>query len=786
MHSKLRVLNLEDSARDSALLRHHLERAPYELTFARVETAAAMQAALAAQTWDVILCDYSMPQFSALAALALLKELTLDIPFIVISGTIGEELAVEAMLAGANDYLMKGKLARLVPTIERELQEVENRRARRQAEAALKASEAELRALFAAMNDVILVLDAQGRYQKIAPTNPAFFYQSLDTLLGKTLHDVLPQAKADFCLAQIHLALCQGQMHKLEYSLEIEGQEVWFEGSISPLSPQSVVWVARDITERKRAEEEKARLIAQLESQRLRLSNIVANVPGFVWEAWGKPDASSQSMNYVSEYVETVLGYSVEEWLATPNFWLTIVHPDDQERVALSAAASFKRGQPNRHEFRWIAKDGHLVWVETRSVVITNEAGEPVGLRGVTIDITERKQVEETLREREEQLRHAQKMEAIGTLAGGIAHDFNNMLGIIMGYCELAQLSLPAGQVALNYLAQMFKASEQAKDLVQQILTFSRQSEHDLKPVQLQPLLAETLELLDATLPATIELRQDLDPHAPAVLADPTQIHQLMMNLGTNAWHAMQARGGILSVTLTSVLVDAELAQTNPDLHTGQYVRLIVSDTGHGMERATLERMYDPFFTTKDPGKGTGLGLAVVHGVVKIHHGAIAVASAPGQGTTFTFYFPALTGVPALPEVPANLANPGGQAHILFVDDEKPLAELSQMLLEQMGYQVTVQTSSLAALEAFRAHGDTFDLVITDQTMPCLSGVELAKTMLDERPSLPILLITGYSDALSPELVQALGIREMLMKPYTGQTLRQAIRRALTSLESEE
>lgn len=786
MTRKLRVLNLEDSARDAALLRRHLERAGFELVFERVETQAEMQAALNAQMWDVILCDYSMPQFSAMAALLLLKEMALDIPFIVISGSIGEELAVETLLAGAHDYLMKDKLARLVPAIERELLEVENQRARRQAEESLKHSESELRALFAAINDVIFVLDAEGRYLKIAPTDPTYLYKPPHDLLGKTLHEVFPKEDADFFLAQLQRALSEGKAHRVEYRLQQEGREVWFEGSVSPMSQDSVVWIARDITERKRAEEEKAQLIAQLESQRQRLNNVVANVPGFVWEAWGEPDAANQRVNYVSDYVETVLGYSVEEWLATPNFWLTIMHPDDQERAAQEAAAGFQSGQPSRIEFRWIAKDGHLVWVETRTLVITNEQGQPVGLRGVTIDISERKQVEETLRQREEQLRHAQKMEAIGTLAGGIAHDFNNVLGIIVGYCELAQMGLPLEQAAQPYLAQILKASNRAKDLVQQILTFSRQQEHERKPIRLQPVLEETLQLLRATLPSTIELRQRLDPQAPLALADPTQIHQVMMNLGTNAWHAMQEQGGVLEVTLSSIEIDAALAEAHPDLRPGHYLQLVVSDTGHGMDRATLKRIYDPFFTTKAPGKGTGLGLAVVHGVVKNHRGAITVATEPGKGTTFTLYLPAHASAQIAPPSQPTPPSARGQARILFIDDEETLAQLGKMLLEQMGYQVTVQTNSLAALEKFRAQPEAFDLVITDQTMPRMSGTELAKTLLTDYPTLPILLTTGYNATISQEQAQALGIRDLLMKPYTVQSLGLAIRHALANKESEE
>jgi two-component system, NarL family, sensor histidine kinase UhpB len=273
MSKKLRVLNLEDSARDAVLLQRHLERSDYEVIYERVETRDAMQAALETKEWDIILSDFSMPQFGTLAALALLKESGRDIPFIIVSGTIGEESAVEAMLSGAHDYLMKGKLARLLPAIERELQEAENRRARRQAEEALKSSEAELRALFAAMTDVIFEFDVHGCCKKIAPTNPADLYRPLDSYLGQTLYDIFSPVEAEFFLVQIRRALAEGRMQKIEYCLQFAEQEVWFEGSVSPLTEDSVIWIARDITERKRDEEQLKAYSEQLRALSASLSS---------------------------------------------------------------------------------------------------------------------------------------------------------------------------------------------------------------------------------------------------------------------------------------------------------------------------------------------------------------------------------------------------------------------------------------------------------------------------------------------------------------------------------
>jgi PAS domain S-box-containing protein len=405
MKSTLRVLHIEDSEQDVALLTRYLSRAGYELISKRVETGPAMRAALKTNEWDVILCDYSMPSFNALGALQVLKELGVDTPFIIISGTVGETVAVEAMRAGAHDYLMKDNLVRLSATIERELHEAENRRARRRAEDALRTSESEMRALFAAMTDVILVFDRDGRHLKVAPSQTAHLYKPAVDRLGKTLHEIFPRDEADFFLFHIHQALSKGKMHRLEYELEIEGRPTWFEGSVSPMSEESVMWIARDITEHKQADQEAARLQAEIEVQRQRLDNIVSTVPGVVWEAWGKPDTAAQHIDFVSEHVQTMLGYSVEEWFSTPNFWLQIVHPDDRERAAEISGNAFVAGANSTMEFRWMTKDGRAIWVEANSAVIKDDQGNPVGLRGVTTDISERKQAEEALRESEERYR---------------------------------------------------------------------------------------------------------------------------------------------------------------------------------------------------------------------------------------------------------------------------------------------------------------------------------------------------------------------------------------------
>ena len=378
----------------------------------------------------------------------------------------------------------------------------------------------------------------------------------------------------------------------------------------------------------------------------------------------------------------------------------------------------------------------------------------------------------------EMQLRQTQKMEAIGTLAGGIAHDFNNILGIISGYTELARLDAPEGSRSQKCLKEIFTASLRARDLVQQILTFSRQGANEPKPLQVGFIIKEVMKMLRAPLPSTIEVKYFVPRNLPAVLADSTQIHQVVMNLCTNAGHAMREKGGVLEVSLGEVMVDETMAARIPDLMPGKYQKLKVGDTGHGMSPEVMEKIFDPFFSTKGPGEGTGLGLSVVHGIVKKHGGGIEVFSKPGQGTTFEVYFPSLEEMNSGYNDEA-VKLPTGTERILLVDDETAMVEMGQQMLESLGYKVTSRTSSLEALRAFQTHPDRFDLVITDMTMPRLTGAELAREVLKLRPDMPIILCTGFSDRIQEETAKSIGVREFVLKPVILRDIAPIIRRVL-------
>lgn len=385
--------------------------------------------------------------------------------------------------------------------------------------------------------------------------------------------------------------------------------------------------------------------------------------------------------------------------------------------------------------------------------------------------IAERKQLETNLRQ-------AQKMEAIGTLAGGIAHDFNNLLFPIIGYTEMTMRNLPEKSTDRNNLKEVLNATTHATDLVKQILAFSRQREQERKPIKVQTVLKEVLKLIRASLPSTIQLLQEIDKECCFVMADSTQIHQVIMNLCTNAYHSMMDKGGVLKVTLSELEISSEDFVLNPDLQPGQYLKLSVSDTGQGIEQNIVERIFDPYFTTKEQGKGSGLGLSVVHGIVKIYNGDIRLDSNPGKGTTFTVYLPVINGT-VKPETVSSQPLQGGSERILLVDDNEQIAVMEKKMLERLGYNVTSRTSSVEAFEVFSNKPDNFDLVITDMTMPNITGDQLAKKLMEIRSDIPIILCTGFSELITKEKAKVMGIREFVMKPVVMSKIAEVIRRVL-------
>ena len=525
---------------------------------------------------------------------------------------------------------------------------------------------------------------------------------------------------------------------------------------------------------------EKQRATAALRASEERYSLLVNSIP----EAFWMVSADYQQIFYISPAYEKIWGRSCQSLLDNPRDWLAAVLEED--RPGLMAIIEGLDKHTGAHidfpEYQILQPNGTLRWIKAKGVPIKNESGKIFCVAGLCEDITERKMAEEEKEKLASQLRQSQKIEAIGTLASGIAHDFNNILSIIFGYNELAMEEKdPVNRQ--HHLEELQKGAQRAKELVAQILAFSRKGEQQQQPLQISLIVKEALKMLRASIPASIEIRQDIDSTG-MVLADPTQIHQVIMNLCTNAYHAMRETGGTLAVSLNEVTIGAE-DYGYADLSPGKYLRLEVSDTGCGIEPKIQEKIFEPYFTTKKPGEGTGLGLAVVHGIVKSHHGHITVYSEPGKGTSFHVYLP-LTEQVAVAQ--PNQAKPknlqGNGERILCVDDEAQISALVTTMLTRNGYQVATCTNGHEAWAEFQKQPDRFDLVITDMTMPSMSGLDLAQKILALRPRIPIILCTGQSELINREKAISLGIYDYLNKPILMDTLLEATRKAITQRNS--
>ena len=436
-------------------------------------------------------------------------------------------------------------------------------------------------------------------------------------------------------------------------------------------------------------------------------------------------------------------------------------------------------GQASKNE-EWLtfSDDGYYGLFETIKTPMRNPDGKLIGVLGIARDITDRKKAEQEKKKLEQELRHAQKMESIGTLTGGVAHDFNNILGIIVGNTELALDDVPEWNPAYSSLKEIKTASLRATSIVKQLLSFSRKTDQKLQPIEVAIVIKDALKFLRSTIPSTIDIHQEIQTTDETILADPTQINQIMMNLCINASHAMEQTGGKLTITVENVTLDDSSATDYPDLKSGNHVKIMVGDTGPGIDPEIIDRIFDPYFTTKGVGKGSGMGLAMVHGIVKSHSGSITVDSALGKGTKFSILFPLAQGKVAV-EAETIQEIPRGTETILFVDDEIFIVKMVQRMFERLGYKVETATTPQDALDRFTLNPDHFDLVITDMTMPQMTGVKLSEKLTEIRPDIPIIICTGHSALVDKERAKELGLAAYVMKPINMQETAQTIRKIL-------
>jgi len=615
--------------------------------------------------------------------------------------------------------------------------------------------------------NMIFVKDAQTlRFVRFNKAGEQLVGYSREELLGKTDHDFFHKKEADFFRAKDREVLAARRLVDIaEETIQNKHKEkrILHTQKIPILdqtgTPQYLLGISEDITERKKAEASIRKLSQAIEQSPV--SIVITDAAG--------------NIEFVNSTFSQITGYSYAEAIGSnPRIMKSGETPAEEYRQLWE---TISKGGVWRGEFHNRKKNGELFREQATIAPVRNADDVITHYVAVKEDITERKKLEA-------QLRQAQKMEAIGTLAGGIAHDFNNILSAIIGFTELAMDTVENDSRAYSDLQQVLNAGRRAKELVFQILTFSRQREQKQKsPVNIKHLAKEVLKLIRASLPTNIEIRDNLQSSSP-VNADPTQIHQVLMNLCTNAGHAMQEKGGMLTIVVADILLDSNFTDRYPELTPGPYLKLTVSDTGCGMPADVLERIFDPFFSTKADGEGTGLGLSMVHGIVKSHGGTITVYSEPGQGTTFNILLPAMKpGVAS--EKPWEENIPTGTERILFIDDETALVDLGARILQSLGYKVTTRTNGLEALDLFRAQPDRFDLVITDMTMPHITGDRIAEEMMRIRADMPIILCTGFSARINEKKAIAMGIRGFVLKPIIISDLARKIRLVLDQPEKE-
>jgi PAS domain S-box-containing protein len=627
-------------------------------------------------------------------------------------------------------------------------------------------------AVIASAMDAIISVDAE---QSIVLFNPAaerMFKCKSNTALGQPLDRFISEKFREILRRDISkLKPAKASTRRMGkprtlHGLRTDGKKIPVEASISQVEVKGrkiFTVILRDVTATKQAEaklcqrEDYFRSLIEYASDLI----TVANQDGII--RFQSPSVQHALRLKPAE----MTGHSLAEF----------IHPEDMPRLSEMIQRTLANpASPVAIDYHIRHRDGTWRLFSCLGRSIPLKGSEKIIVFNAR-DITESRHLEK-------QLLQAQKMEAIGTLAGGVAHDFNNMLAGILGSAELLREDLPADHRAQEYAKAIMMAGNRAKDLVQQILTFSRQRENEKTLLPLQPIVGECVKLLRSTIPAMVQIISTVDPACPAVLADPTQIHQVIMNICTNAWQALPAQGGRIDLSLQTEDANTTAAARYRQLGRGRYVKLSIRDNGHGMDKATRDRIFEPFFTTKPAGKGSGLGLSVVHGIVKSHGGVVLVESEPGKGTAFHVYFPARETPGANLSRPAEAIPRGHGQRILFVDDEPIVGKTTEEFLRRLGYNVTRCEQSEEALTKFRQTPQNFDLLITDWAMPGMSGTELVTAARNLRPEIPLLLVSGFVDTLLQETVKMMGVEEVLLKPVSSELMAHAIARTLAAREA--
>lgn len=748
----LRLLHVEDNAGDAALIDRLLKKEGYAVHSTRVDTLDDLRAALPREPWNVLISDYRLPGFEAPAALAVLKEFNLDIPFIVVSGQIGEDAAVNLMRSGAQDYVGKDHLARLGPVIQRELVEADNRARRRVAEAREQQSYSLLHSAMNSTADGLLVVDLS---RKMTWCNQRFFeLWRIPVEMMQTRDDA---ALIAHVLDQLeNPAEFQAKVNELYAHPESNGFDLvelkdgrTYERISTPqrLNGNIVgrVWSFHDITNRRLADN------ALLESEQ-RYERVVANIQ----DALVLEDLAGHIL-FANERFLLLFGFKRAE--------LAAVRITDY--VAKEFSARFKdysarllrdEAVPEMFEYESARRDGSRIWLEIQ-VTKVHEHGKLMGTQSLIRDITLRKLSEK------EQYR-SQRLQSIGTLAGGIAHDLNNAISPIMMSLEILKADHPEDGETLGYIET---SARRAADMVRQLLTFAKGAEGKRVSVQTNHLVNELASIMKSTFPKNISLAVNCERGIPPVLGDATQIHQVLLNLCVNARDAMP-EGGKLRIETQCKNLDEAYTRTVPEARPGKHVLLRVSDTGSGIPPEILDRIFDPFFTTKAPDKGTGLGLSTVLGIVQAHGGFLRVHSDPGQGSNFEIFLPAEAGSADQAEMAAGISDvflANGEC-ILLVDDELAVRKVAETLLRRMNCTPLLAVDGNDGLIKLMAHGNAIKAVITDLQMPQMGGLKFIRALRQIMPDVPVIVASGHMDDTSLSDLELLGVTQRLDKPFTG------------------
>ncbi len=746
MMARLRVLIVEDSEDDTLLTLRELRRGGYTVEYVRVDTSAALQEVVEQQSWDIVIADYTLPSFSAPEALKLLQSLKLDLPFIIVSGTIGEDIAVASLKAGANDYIIKGNLARLVPAVERELREAQERHKRQIAEQALRDSEARYRLLFESNPHPMWVFESE-TLAFLAVNRAAIGHY------GYSEAEFLQMTVTDICFpedisGQLFAIATSNNQTSIWKHRKKDGALIDVEVVIHTLSfagRQANLVLIDDITHRLQAE------------QKIREQAALLDI---TTDAIFVRDMEYQIL-FWNQGAERVYGWDAVEAVgknAIDLLYDDIFYPFKEIQATLAKAGKWQG------ELQQVTKSGKKITVESRWTLVLDEANAPKSVLTVNTDITEKKQLEA-------QFLRAQRLDSLGTLASGIAHDFNNILTPILAVSQLLALKIPDIDDDNHQLLDILESSaKRGADIVTQILSFSRGgAEGSRTIVQVRHLLADVAKVARRTFPKSIITQTNIVSDLWTIYADATHIHQVLMNLVVNARDAMP-NGGNLNISAENIWIDQNYARMYIDAEVGSYIAITISDTGIGIPPEIIDRIFDPFFTTKEVGKGTGLGLSTVIGIVKSHNGFVNAYSEVGKGSRFQVFLPSNQATETTVAENIELLN-GDSELILIVDDEATICEIAKLTLETHNYRVLTAGDGIEALALYVQHKDNISAVLTDMIMPRMDGSTMILTLQRINPQVKIIAMSGLNAQLDYDQRMRLGIQKCLPKPFTAQAL---------------